>query len=199
VLGALAIQEMRRRGIARGDTAIGIIFTGSLAAGILLLSVGAGPVIDLESYLFGNILLVGEQDFLLVAATAAVVLAALGLLFRPFFVLTFDAQAADVQGLPVRLLESLFTLLTAGAIVVAARIVGVLLVSSLLVVPAATALQWARGFRQAIVLAVLVAVGSVLAGLALSAELALATGATIAAVSTAAFVLSLGLRRVLRA
>lgn len=187
LLGALAIQELRRRGITKGDTAIGIIFTGSLAFGVLLLSLGPGTGLDLESYLFGNLLLVGAADFYVVCATAAAVLAALALLYRPFFALTFDAQAAEVQGLPVRGLETVFTLLTAAAIVIAARIVGVLLVSSLLVVPAATALQWARGFRQALLLAVGLALTAVVVGLLASAELAVPSGAAIAVASTLLF------------
>ncbi|MEA3144556.1 MAG: zinc transport system permease protein [Thermoplasmata archaeon] len=198
LLGALAIQELRRRGITKGDTAIGIIFTGSLAFGVLLLSFGTGTNLNLESYLFGNLLLVGATDFYVVAATAAVVLLALLLLYRPFFSLTFDAQAAEVQGLPVRALETVFTLLTAAAIVIAARIVGVLLVSSLLVVPAATALQWARGFRQALALAVVLALASVLLGLFLSAEIAVPSGAAIAVVSTALFAGGTLLQRVVR-
>lgn len=198
LLGALAIQELRRRGVTKGDTAIGVIFTGSLALGVLLLSVGTGPRVDLESYLFGNLLLVGASDFYAVAATAAAVLAALALLYRPFFALTFDAQAAEVQGLPVRALETVFTLLTAAAIVIASRVVGVLLVSSLLVVPAATALQWARGFRQALALSVAVALASVLLGLLASAELAVASGAAIAAASTGFFALGTLSRRLVR-
>ncbi|MEA3190589.1 MAG: zinc transport system permease protein [Thermoplasmata archaeon] len=194
-VGALAIQELRRRQLTKGDTAIGVIFTASLALGVVLLSLGAGPGVSLDSYLFGNLLLVGEQDFWIVVAVAVVVLATLALLHRALFALTFDAQGAEVQGLPARGLETVLTLLTAAAIVVASRVVGVLLVSSLLVVPAAAALQWARGFRQAMAIAMALAVAVTVLGLAVSAEFALPSGATIALVSSASFVVALATRR----
>jgi zinc transport system permease protein len=199
VLGALAIQELRRRNITKGDTAIGIIFTGSLAFGIVLLSVGTGSGVNLESYLFGNILLVTEQDFWLVGLIALVVLSLTFAARRPLLALTFDAQSAEVQGLPVRRLETLFTIATAISIVIAARIVGVLLVSSLLVVPAAASLQWARSFRQATLLSVAIALVSVVVGIAVSAEFALATGASIAVVSTTLFAVTVGIRRIVNA
>lgn len=185
--GAVLIQELRRRGIVRGDAAIGIVFTTALAVGFLI-ATHARTFVDLESYLFGSIYLSGDRaSLMLIVGTALAVLVALLPLWRPFFAITFNQEAAEVQGLPVRTLDTLFTLLTAAAVVVAARVVGVLLISSLVIVPAATALQFARGFRAVLVWSPLVALAAVLLGFLVSTELDWTGGASITVASTALF------------
>jgi zinc transport system permease protein len=196
-LGALLIQEMRRRGVVKGDTAIGIIFTTSLALGYVLLAKGHVRV-DVESYLFGSLYFPDPNDLYLIVGTALAVLVVLLLQWRKLFAITFNQEAAEVQGLPIRRLDAWFTVLTAAAIVVAARVVGVLLVSSLLIVPAAASLQFARSFRFALVLSPLIGVGTVLAGLYVSYTFVLPGGSSIALVAGAVFAASLLLALLLR-
>jgi zinc transport system permease protein len=194
VLGALIIHFLRERQVVRGDTAIGILFTAGLALGILLISSSRGLNVNVESYLFGSILGVQPRDVLVIAALGGALLLALGLLYKEFFYLAFSEEAARISGLPVHMLNVLFVSLTAASIVVAARVVGVLLVSALLVVPAASALQFARSFRGALALSVLFGVASAAAGLYASAEWGYATGASIALASTAFFAASVAAR-----
>lgn len=192
IVGALLIQALRASGKVRGDTAIGILFTAGLAFGIIIISKQKGFSVDLTTYLFGNILAVTNADLILVAAVALGLLVVFALLRKEFFYVTFSEEAARLSGLPVGALNVLFTALTAATIVVAARLVGVLLVSALLIVPAATSLQFARSFRFALVLSVLVGLASVLIGLYVAIAYGLATGASIALASAMLFGLALG-------
>lgn len=195
VLGALAIHALRAKEVVRGDTAIGILFTAGLALGILLVSRSRGLGVDLSSYLFGNLLAVSAQDVVIVGAIAVLLLATLVLLHKELLYVTFNEEAARLSGLPVGMLNVLFTAATAASIVIAARIVGVLLVSALLVVPAATALQFGRSFRTTLILSITAGIASVLVGVWAAAEYGLATGATVALTATALFALSLVARR----
>lgn len=194
-LGALGVQEVQRRGWARSDAALGIVYTASLALGVVLISRGGGVPPDIESYLFGSLLLAGQAELQLAIGTALVVLAALTLLWRPFLLLSFGEERAQVQGLPARGLNTLFTLLSAVVVVASVRVVGVLLISGLLIIPAATASRLARSTRQAAVLSVLVAATSVVVGLAVSATFSLASGATITLVAATLFVASTLVKR----
>ena len=187
VVGALLIQALRSREIVRGDTAIGILFTAGLAIGILVISEGRGTGVDLASYLFGNILAVTERDVWLIGGVAAGIVAVFALLHKELFYVTFNEEAARLSGLPVPMLNVIFTVLTAASIVVAARVVGVLLVSALLIVPAASALQFARSFRSALTLSVLAGVISVVAGVFAAAQYGFPTGASVALASTTLF------------
>jgi zinc transport system permease protein len=195
VLGGLAIQVLRERGYAKSDAAIGIIFSTGLAIGIAIISHGGnGLTRDVNSYLFGSILTSSRSDVATVAVGALVVLAVLVAFYKELLYLAFNEEAARVSGLPVTALNTMFTILTAVSVVLAARIVGVLLVSALMIVPAAAGLQLARSFRGALALSVLLGMLCVVAGLYASYVVDVATGPAIALSSTAVFVLALGIR-----
>ena len=199
VLGALAIHVLRAKEVVRGDTAIGILFTAGLALGILLVSRTRGIGADLASYLFGNLLAVSAQDVLLVAVVAAGLILFLVVLHKELFYLTFSEEAARLSGLPVGALNVAFTAATAASIVVAARVVGVLLVSALLVVPAASALQLGRSFRATLAWSVAFGLASVVAGVLAAAQWGLATGASVALASTLLFAGTVAAKRLARA
>jgi ABC-type Mn2+/Zn2+ transport system permease subunit len=187
-VGALAVQELQRRGWARSDAALGIVYTTSLAFGVVLVSSRGSVPVDVESYLFGNLLLAGAREFILAAVIAFVVAATVVLLWRPFVLLSFGEERARIQGLPARSLNTIFIILTALSVVASVRVVGVLLVSGLLIIPASAASRIARSMRQAVLLSILFATVSVVIGLAISAEFSLASGATITLSATAIFI-----------
>jgi zinc transport system permease protein len=197
IAGALVIHTLRERRIVRGDTAIGILFTAGLAFGILLVTRG-GFSGNINSYLFGTILAIQGTDLQVVVAVGAGLLLLLGLFQKEFFYMTYGEEAATVSGLPVRFLNILFMSLTAAAIVVASRMVGVLLVSALLVVPAAASLQLARGFRNAVTLSAVLGVLAVLAGFWVAIANGTAVGASIALSSCAIFVVAAMAKPMLR-
>ncbi len=187
-VGALAVQAMQRRAWARSDAALGIVYTASLALGVVLVSSRGAVPVDVESYLFGNLLLAGAQEFQLASIIALIVAVSVIVLWRPFLLLSFGEERAEVQGLPAKALNAAFTILTALTVVASVRVVGVLLVSGLLIIPASAASRLARSMRQAVLLSILFAVIAVLVGLAISAEFSLASGATITLVAAALFI-----------
>ncbi len=194
-LGALAVQQLQRRGLAKSDAALGIVYTTSLALGVILVSRRGSVPVDVESYLFGSLLLAGEQEFTLAAIVAGLVAVSMVVLWRPFVLLSFGEERARVQGIPAGALNAAFTVLTALTVVAAVRVVGVLLVSALLIVPASAANRLARSMRAAVGISIAFAVAAVLVGLAISAEYSLASGATIALVAAVMFALSTALPR----
>lgn len=174
------------------------MFSAGLALGIVLISLSNAATAELESYLFGAILGISAQDVLLALCLGAFVIATVYLLFKEFFAMTFDAEFAKVSGMPVERLELLFTLLTGLTIVVSIKLVGVLLVTSMIVVPSASAMLFRINFRRTILLANAIAVASVVAGLYLSFWYNLASGGTIVLVSIAIFLLCMSYGRLAR-
>lgn len=190
VVGALAVQQVQRRGWARSDAALGIVYTSSLAAGVVIASKGGSLPRGLESYLFGNLLLAGQTEFLVAAAAAVVVALTLVVLWRPFLLLSFGEERARVQGLPTAALSTIFTVLAAITVIALVRVVGVLLVSGLLVIPAAAANRLARSMGHAVILAVIFGAMATVLGLAASGSLGLASGATITLAAALIFAVS---------
>ncbi len=168
VLSALGILKLKEKAGLYGDTAIGIISSVGMALGILLVSLAGSFNVDLFGYLFGNVLAIDPGEVWISFILAVGVLVTIILFYQEFFFLTFDAESAKASGVGVRRLEALIAVLTAITIVLGMKVVGILMVSSLLVIPAAAALQVARSFRESLVLAALLAGVSTTGGLILS-------------------------------
>lgn len=196
LVGGIGIHLLMEKGIVKSDAAIGIIFTGGLALGILMISADRGLGVDTHDYLFGNLLAVTGFDVAVVAVLCTLLFLVLLLLSKELFFITFSSEAARIAGLPVRILDLLFTGLTAVAVVVSVRIVGVLLVTALLVVPAASALQLARSFKAALILSAGFGLTATLAGIWVAVTYGTATGASIAVTAIALFLLAVVAGRV---
>lgn len=192
---ALAIGLVSRRGRVSYDTAIGILFAGAFALGVLLMSTIHGYTVDLFSFLFGNVLGISERDLLLVVLLGAVVVLTIILFYKELLLLSFDPITAEAMGYPVQVLDYLLLGLIALTIVISIQAVGIILVVALLVTPSATAyLLTERFFRMMILGAFLAALAAVI-GLYLSYYLNVASGAAIVLVSTCLFFLVLASRR----
>lgn len=178
VLAALGIQKLKRMRVY-GDAAIAILFSFGLAIGVVMVSLSRGFSTDLFSYLFGSILAVSEFDILLILGVGVATLASLWFFYKELFFITFDEESARAAGLPVERLNTMLIVLTAVAVVLSMRIVGILLVSSFLVIPASIALLLRRSFRQTLAVSVIVSVISVVIGLVLAYYLDLAAGGAI--------------------
>ena len=187
---ALGIGYTTRRAAIREDVAVGILFAASMALGIFLLSFVPGYTQDLFGYLFGNILAVGPADLWFSLGLFLVVFGAIALFFKEFLYITFDPEMALVSGLPAGAIYGLLLSLIAFVIVLSIRVVGIILVSALLVAPAATAFQLTEDFRRLMFLSVLLGVGETLGGLVLSYYTNTPSGATIVLLSTALFFLA---------
>ena len=189
ILGALGIHALGKLRVA-SDAAIAILFAAGLAIGIILISVTQNVAVDVLSFLFGTILGINQTDLYLAAALGIIVVGILLVFWKEWVSLTVDAEFARVSGLPVPALELVFTILTGLTVVVAMRLVGVLLVSSLIVIPASAMIQLKMPFRRTVLSACAVAVVSVVAGLQLSFMYNLAPGGSIVFVTILFFILA---------
>ncbi|MDX1611833.1 MAG: metal ABC transporter permease, partial [Candidatus Thermoplasmatota archaeon] len=196
VVGAIGIHLLQDRGLLKSDAALGMVTSIGFAVGLAIVSATGGFNQDLNGYLFGYLLAVTTLDLWVVAATGVGLLILVLLLYKELLYVSFSEEAARLSGLPVHAINILFMALTAATIVVAARIVGLLLVGALLIIPAATALQVARSFRQAMLYATGFGVLSVLLGIWAAVQFDGATGATIVLASGLIFLVVGGGRRV---
>lgn len=179
MLASVWVLLLSERTRIHGDAAIGLVSALGVASGVMLASVGKGFNIDLFSYLFGSILAISDEEVILSIILSLVVVGVLGLFFHELFAIIFDEEFARVLGIRTRRVNLVLMLCTALTVVLGIRVVGTMLVSSLIVFPAVAALQLARNFKTALLLSALVAVGSVMGGIFLSFAFDLPTGATI--------------------
>jgi zinc transport system permease protein len=188
VLSAIGINRLKGAKIF-GDVAIAIFFSAGLAVAVVLLSLARGFNVDLFSYLFGSILTVNESDLQVMLGMGVFTLAAVVIFYKELFYITFDEVSARASGIPVEKLNTLLVVLTAITVVVSLKIVGILLVSSLLVVPVATSLQIARNFKETILSSMVFAIFSVVMGLIFSFYFNLAAGGAIVLTSVVIFLI----------
>lgn len=187
---ALGIGFITRQGTVKEDTAIGILFAAALSLGIVLISSIRSYAVDLTHILFGNLLGVSAGDLWLTAGLGLVVLATIALCYKPFLVISFDPVLAAALRLPTEALRYLLLLLLALTIVVSLQTVGVGLVASMLVTPAATAYLLVRRLSAMMALSAGFGLLSSLAGLYLSFYGNIASGAAIVLTATLFFFLA---------
>jgi manganese/iron transport system permease protein len=190
---AFGIGAVSRRGRVSFDTAIGVLFSGTFALGILIISRVDRYTTDLFGYLFGDVLSITEGDLWTIAALGLVVLALVAAFYRQLLFAAFDPTVAAASGIPARFLEYLLLALLGVTIVTAIQAVGIIMVVALLVTPSATAYLFASRFHHMILASVAVGSFSALLGIYLSYYLDLASGAAIILVATALFFVTLAL------
>ena len=195
VLAAFAILKLTEKARLYGDAAIGIVSGLGIASGVVLASVSGGFNVDLFSYLFGNILAIGDEELVLAIALSGFVLVAVAVFYNDLLAVAFDEEYARISGIRTARINMLLMVLTAVTVVLAIRVVGIMLISALLILPASTALQLARGFKAALLLSALAAVTAVVAGICISIVLDLPAGGVIVGVNLVLFLAALGLRK----
>jgi ABC-type Mn2+/Zn2+ transport system permease subunit len=179
MLVAFLIEGVQSRGRIEEDTAIGIFFAAAMALGVLFLHFSQTYNVDIFGVLFGNILAIGPTQLMQVAVVAIIVLLFILIFFKELVFMSFDEEMAWVCGTPVKTLRYLLLAVLAMVIIVSIYLVGIVLVSALLVIPAAVARNLTQHIRSMILISTSVAVGSTLAGLAISYRIDLPSGATI--------------------
>ena len=185
---AIIIHELQERDLLTGDASIAIFLTGMLALGLVVLRIwGGGITSDIEGYLFGNLLLIDYDDLDLILVISILSLVSLFFLHDALLATTVDAISARVQGIPTRWLGLWFSAAVAAIVVSMVQVIGTLLVTALLVTPAATAQLVGRSFRGCMILTQVFGIASVMIGLYLSSELETGSGSMIALVSAVVF------------
>ena len=185
--GAVGMERLRARGALQGDAALAVFLSGGFAVAVVLISLARGFNADLFAILFGSILTVSPADVWLIVALGAVVCATVGLFYKQLLAITLNEDLARTSGVPVTGLNLVLTVLTALTTVVAMRMVGVLLVSAMIVIPALTGFALGRSFRKATAIAILIALASVVLGLIAAYYLRLAAGGAVVLVALGIF------------
>ncbi len=196
---ALVMYWTEQKGKITSDAVIGIFFTASMALGVVLMNYQPGYQPELISFLFGNILTIKITDVYIIGLLAAIVLIFLSWHFKKISHLTFDRESAFLAGINVTLLEITLYIALAIAVVIGVKILGIVLVSALLILPASTSKLIARSFRGLLINSIIIGELSVLVGIFLSYRINWPTGATIVLVGTALFITTLLLRSILPA
>ena len=191
LLLAVLLGSLQQRLKLASDTLLGILAPTTLALGLVVLSFMSDVRVDLLGYLFGDLLAVSPTDLLWILGGSALVMLVLTLLWRPLLAITVHEELAQVEGLPVGALRLVLMLLIAIVIAVAMKIVGVLLITSLLIIPAAAAQRHSRTPEQMALVASLLGVLAVCGGLALSWFKDTPAGPSIVVCAAAGFALSL--------
>ena len=189
VIGSLLIERLRRVYKSFEELAIPIILSAGIGFGAIFISLAKGFGTDLVGYLFGSVSAVSRQDLYIVIFIAIIVIAFIYFLYKELFSLAFDPEYARVSGINERVIQAAFMIITALVIGASMRIVGILLVSSLMTLPVAAAIQVAKSYRGALVYSVVFGEIAVIIGLISAFYLDIAPGGTI--VVTSVFILLL--------
>lgn len=185
--GLLLLERMRDLAM---DTLLGILAHGSLAVGLLVVGLFEELRLDLMGYLFGDVLALGELDLWLIGLMCVLGLGALAAMWRPLLSATVSPDLAAVEGVPVQRVRAAYVLLLAAVIAIGMKVVGILLVVSLLIIPAAAARRFAATPEGMAVMASAVGVAAVVAGLFGSLQWDLPAGPAVVAAATLLFVLA---------
>ena len=194
VIVAFLLLQLSESGKIKGDAAIAMLSTGSLAVGVTVLSLRASTTSDIGNYLFGSILTMSTEDVWLSAMLAAAVGIIFFLFYRQIFSITFDETFAKATGEKTRLYQWMLAFLTAVTIVLGMRVMGAMLISSLVTFPALTAMLLCKSFRSTCLCAMLISIICFLIGLLCSYQFSTPTGASVVIANIVVFALFNGMR-----
>ncbi len=173
----------------KGDSAIALISSGSLAFGVVLISLGSGVNVNLNNYLFGSILALNHTDTVVSVVLCLLVLILYVAFFNRIFAVTFDEDFARATGTNSEIYNTLIAVLSAVTIVLGMRMMGALLISSLTIFPAITSMQVSKKFKSVVIVSAVISVVSFVLGMILSFLLETPTGATVVLVNIIFFIM----------
>lgn len=195
VVSAILIGKLVKSGNISYDTGIGIFFSFAMALGALFIAIKKDYSFDLAGYLFGNILGVGQVDLLLVLGTVLIFILFLVFFFQKILFMTFEERVASVSGVNIDYLDTVLLIFLALIIVVSIKIVGIILVSALVVLPASFGLLLSKDYRKVVVGSIFYTLIIMIGGLILSYYLDFPTGATMVVVGTCIYFSGLMIKR----
>ena len=199
ILAALGLLRMTERSRMGADAAIAVVSASALAVGVVVTSLTTGMTTDVDSFMFGSILAMDRADVALSVGLCAAVLVLYVLFYHRLFAITFDESFARATGVKVGLYNTILSVLTALTIVLGMRMMGAMLISSLVIFPALTAMGLLRSFKGVVLCAAGLSVVCFCVGLTGSYLWGTPVGATVVLVNLAAFLLSRGVMRIKRA
>ncbi|XJZ26248.1 metal ABC transporter permease [Bacillota bacterium Lsc_1132] len=194
--GSLFIEKLRGVYKHYQELAIPIILSSGIGLGVIFISLANGFNTDLFSYLFGSVTAVSRTDLWVILVISILVVLVVISLYKELFLLSFDEEHAKASGIAAKSIHFIFIVMVALVIAASMRIVGILLVSSLMTLPVAASIRIAKGFKQSILLSIIFGETSVLGGLLTAYYLNLAPGGTIVMIAVAILVFSIVYKKV---
>ena len=198
IVASFLVLLLKEKAKIDADATIGLLSSFSIAVGVIIASVAKGFNIDLFSYLFGSILFISPSEMILSGLLAIILIVLVLLFYNDLFSITFDENFAKISGIKVRRVNYLLSVLISVTIVLGIRIVGTMLISSLIVFPSVSALQISKGFKRTLMFSVLFSMIAVVLGIIFSYILNVPTGALIVVVNAIIFLITLIIRGIKR-
>jgi zinc transport system permease protein len=195
IIGAIAVEYVRRSYKTYSEISVAIIMIGGLSTAVVLMSLNQSINKGFSAYLFGSVVAVNETELYMMLGTALIGGIFFYALRRPLYQITFDEETAKTNGLPVKQISLGFSIITGMIVAAAMPIVGVLLVSSLIILPAALAIRIAPSFVAALFFAMIIGLVGVFGGLTASYELSTPPGGTIALTLLAFLIMGIGIKK----
>lgn len=196
IIGALGIQKLRTKTSVHEETAIGIISHISLGLGIFIISAAKGFNVDILSYLFGSILSIKNSEMITSIITSIIVILFVIIFYNELFHISFNEESAKVSGIKVNLINTILILLTAVTIVSSMNVVGLLLASSMMIIPAASALQLKTSFKKTLISSTIFSTISMILGLIISYQFDFAASGTIVLINAIIFGITVIISRI---
>lgn len=188
IAAAFLLLRLSQSGRVKGDAAIALLSSSSLAIGMIVAKI-ANVNIDLNNYMFGSVLALDSEDVVLSVICSAAVIVLYVVFYNKIFAVTFDENFSRATGTRAGVYNMLIALLTAVIIVIGMRLMGALLISSLIIFPSLTSMRVCKSFRSVTICSVIVSIACFLIGLGITFFISVPTGACIVAVNLAAFII----------
>ena len=183
IVAAFLLLRMSEKGKIKGDAAIALISTGALAVGVMVTSMTTGMNVDIYNYMFGSILTMGEGDVVISSVLSLCVIGLFIIFYREIFAVTFDENFAKATGTKASAYNMLIAALTAVTIVIGMKMMGALLISSLIIFPTVSSMRLCKSFRSVVTFSSVISVLCFLSGLILSIKYEAPTGASVVCVN----------------
>ncbi len=187
IIAAFLLLRLNESGKIKGDAAVAMVSSGALAAGVIAVSVTTGINTDFYSYMFGSILGMSKGDVVLSLCVCIPVLILFAIFYNRIFSVTFDESFARAAGVKAGLYNAIVAVLTALTVVLGMRLMGALLISSLVIFPCLTAMRVCRSFKAVTICAAIVSLSCFFMGMYLSVLFSLPTGASIVGMNVLCF------------
>lgn len=198
VLASFFLLRIRENAHMKADAAIAVVSSSALAAGITVTALTTGINTDVSSYMFGSILVMSKQDVIISLVLCCIVLLLYLLFYSRIFSITFDESFSRASGIAVGRFNALLSVLTAVTITLGMRMMGAMLISSLIIFPALIAMRLQKSFRGVVIVAAVTAVDDFLIGLILSFMLSTPTGASVVLVNLAVLLITSLIQKIRR-
>ena len=187
IVAAFLLLRLKQNSKINGDAATAIVSSSALAIGITVATLTTGMNTDISNYMFGSILALGKNEVVIAAVSGAIIIAVYVLFYQKIFTCTFDEDFAAVTGVKTKWYSSITAILTAVTVVIGMRIMGALLISSIITFPALSSMRICKHYKCTIIVAAVISVVAFLTGLLLSFAFDIPAGAAVVITNLAAF------------